>query len=287
MKQFITDSLDIIKLRISLMQVITVVWGYWLAHPNPTWTITVTWLSMGTFVVSAGVGMLNHYLERQTDQQMVRTQNRPLPGGRFNPTWVFILGLCVTMVGVGILFRNVNGVAGFISMITAGLYLLVYTPLKRVSWLNTLVGAFPGGLPPVGGWATGALTAGVYPLGLGAWLVLAIFIAWQHPHFYAIGYLYKDDYKRAGIHILPNSDATGSRMRRHMFISVGVLTLATVWLYRLDVLSIVGLSIGLVLSAYYLKQSLDMVRTLTNTTAKALLKGSILYLVLFMLGSVL
>ena len=287
MKQFIIDSLDIIKLRISAMQVITVLWGYWLAGPKPTWTLTVVWLSLGTFIVSAGVGMLNHYLERQTDQYMIRTQNRPLPSGRFNQAWVFGLGLLVVMLGVGILFRNVNGATGFISTITVGLYLLVYTPLKRVTWLNTLVGAIPGALPPLGGWATGAIAAGAYPLGLGGWLLFAILVAWQHPHFYAIGYLYKDDYKRAGLHILPNIDTTGCRMRRHMFISIGVLSLATVWLYRLDVLSVIGLSVGLLLSVYYLKQSLDMVRTLTNTKAKALLKGSILYLILFMLGSVL
>lgn len=287
MKQFISDSLDIIKLRISLMQIITVVWGYWLAHPSPKWTMTVTWLSIGTFMVSAGVGMLNHYLERQTDQYMLRTKNRPLPSGRFSHGWVFGLGLLITMIGVGLLFRNVNGVAGFISTITAGLYLLVYTPLKRVTWLNTLVGAIPGALPPLGGWATGALAANTYPLGLAAWLLLAILMAWQHPHFYAIGYLYKDDYKRAGLHILPNIDTSGSRMRRHMFMSIGVLSIATVWLYRLDVLSVIGLSVGLLLSVYYLKQSLDMVRILNNTKAKALLKGSIFYLVLFMLGSVL
>ena len=91
----------------------------------------------------------------------------------------------------------------------------------------------------MGGWATGALTAGCIPWGWG--LAGASHFYCVHPHFYAIGYLYKDDYKRAGILILPNSDSTGSRMRRHMFISVGVLTLLTVWLYRLDVLSIVGL----------------------------------------------
>ncbi len=279
MKQFWQDSLSVIKLRISVMQIITVLWGYWLAHPNPSLNITVFFLAIGTFLVSSGAGMLNHYLERQTDTLMIRTQSRPLVTGRFNPGSVFIIGLLVSGVGLGLLFRYVTPSTGMIAGLTLLLYLLVYTPLKRFTWLNTAFGTIPGALPPFGGWVAGAVQAGLPPVGPGAWVLLVTLIAWQHPHFYAIGCLYKDDYKRAGLPILPNYDPEGARMRRHIIISCLILMLAGYQLYALTIMGFFGFIITLALTLYYFILGLKMIQNINPKTAKALVRGSIIYLV--------
>jgi protoheme IX farnesyltransferase len=160
----------------------------------------------GTALVSAGAGALNMFLERRSDALMERTRLRPIPAGRLGENRVLAFGLLLAGAGMIVLFALVNPITGALSAASSVLYLLLYTPLKRRSWLSTPIGAVCGALPVVMGWtaATGGLAAGAVAL-------FAVMYFWQHPHFYAIGWMYRDEYFHAGFKILPALDGTGIR----------------------------------------------------------------------------
>lgn len=151
--------------------------------------------------------MLNNYLERDLDAKMVRTRGRALPAGLIEPHRVLTMGVGLVLFGVLLLAWKVNLLTGFLVLMAGFLYVLVYTPLKRISWLNTSFGAIPGAIPPLAGWV-----AATGQLGPGAWVLFAILFAWQHPHFYAIAWIFRDDYRAAGFKMLPVVEPSGKRM---------------------------------------------------------------------------
>jgi protoheme IX farnesyltransferase len=142
---------------------------------------------LGTAISSAGAAALNNYLERDCDLEMNRTKSRPIQRGVLSPSEALNFGWITALLGVAILIWQVNLLTGFLSLLTTFLYVVVYTPLKRITWWNTVVGAIPGALPPMGGWA-----AATGEVGLGAWIVFLILFVWQHPHFYAIAWMYRE-----------------------------------------------------------------------------------------------
>jgi protoheme IX farnesyltransferase len=129
---------------------------------------------------------------------MQRTKRRPIPTGLISPSEALVFGISIILIGLAILCWKVNLLTAFLSLLTCFLYTLVYTPMKRLSWLNTTIGAIPGAIPPLGGWA-----AAVNHLDPGGWILFLILFTWQHPHFYSIAWIYKEDYKNAGFKMLP------------------------------------------------------------------------------------
>jgi protoheme IX farnesyltransferase len=159
---------------------------------------------LGSVGVAAGCGALNQWLEKEVDRRMVRTQKRPLPAGRLPSPKALAFGLFLSLVGLLVLFLKVNELTAFLGLCALVSYLLFYTPLKKVTSLNTVVGAVPGALPPLMGWA-----AARDALGPGGWTLFAILFLWQMPHFLAIGWMYREDYARAGLPMLSVVDPKG------------------------------------------------------------------------------
>jgi len=203
--------LELTKPRILTLVLVTTILGYYLGGEGITSFAVLIYLIFGVALVSGGSSALNHYLEREFDSKMFRTKNRPIPTGSIAPGHALNFGIALTLTGIFILYVKVNILTSFLSLLTSFLYIMVYTPMKRVSWLNTTVGAIPGAIPPLGGWA--AATGG---LSFEAGILFLIMFLWQHPHFYAIAWMMKDDYKRGGFKMLPVVEPDGKRMFDHI-----------------------------------------------------------------------
>ena len=276
-------------------------WPAWLAHLQDYWTLTKPevnflvlvstlvgfylasrgslngWLLfhtlMGTLLVASGTGTLNQDLERRTDAFMRRTANRPLPAGRLKHREALWFGIFLAIVGGAELWIAANPLTSLLALATLATYLILYTPLKRRTPLCTVVGAFPGAVPPLIGWA--AVRNG---LSGQAWVLYAILFLWQFPHLLAIAWMYREDYARAGLQMLPRHDYDGRAMARQII----VCTLAL-----LPVSLIPGLTghAGLaylvgagIMGAGFLYYGARLALRRTNVLAKQLLMASIIYL---------
>jgi len=197
------DYLDLSKARLSGMVLITTLVGYLLAA-SPLDAVVLAATLLGTTLTAFGANALNQYRERDTDALMHRTRVRPLPAGRIKPESALIYGVGVSIFGSFMLLAFSGPLPAGIAVVTVLLYVLVYTPLKRRSTLNTLVGALVGALPPLIGWS--AATGG---LELGGWMLFALLFIWQLPHFLALAWLYREDYARGGLRMLPVVDPGG------------------------------------------------------------------------------
>jgi len=216
------DYLALTKPRITVMVALTAVVGYVMAGPAAGATPRLLACFLGTALVAAGAGCLNMLLERRTDALMRRTANRPIPAGRLTSSEALLFGSGLTASGLLLLSMLVNPLASLVAAITWASYLLAYTPLKTRTSLATLVGAIPGALPPVIGWASarGSLEPG-------ALLLFAILFFWQIPHFLAIAWMYREDYARAGILMLPVLDPEGRITGRQAIANSLALTLVS------------------------------------------------------------
>ncbi len=192
------------KPDVSFLVVMTTLAGYVLGTVGPLDWQRLAHTVVGTTLVAAGTSALNHYLERDSDARMRRTASRPLPSGVLAPAQVVWFGVAMVTAGIIDLLLATNALAALLAIATSGLYLGVYTPLKmRTTWA-TMIGAFPGAMPPLIGWA-----AARGSLASGAWVLFAILFLWQVPHFHAIAWIYREDYGRAGIPMLPVVDRDG------------------------------------------------------------------------------
>lgn len=208
------DLVELTKPRITLMVTLTSAAGFLVAAPAGELALArFLHTIVGTALVAAGSAALNHYLERDTDARMRRTAQRPLPAGRLEPDSALLWGALLAAAGLLELALAVNALTALLAAATLIAYVWVYTPLKRRSSLATLVGAVPGAAPPLLGW-TGA--AG--EIGLGGWLLFALLFLWQLPHFLAIAWLYHDDYRAAGLHLLTIDDPDYGRTTRQAFL---------------------------------------------------------------------
>jgi protoheme IX farnesyltransferase len=206
------------KPDVSFLVLITTASGFYMGSRGP-----VDWLHMvhtvfGTMLIAAGTAALNHYIERDSDRLMRRTASRPLPSGVLKPRQALLYGIALSIAGALYLYFAAGTLAAGLGVITCLGYLLAYTPLKKRTVWATFVGAFPGAIPPMIGWvaATGRLD-------LGAWLLFAILFFWQFPHFHAIAWMYREDYARAGIRMLPVVDPEGSRTFRQILVTAAAL----------------------------------------------------------------
>lgn len=212
----VRDCLELSKPRVVGMTGFATLVGYYMAHPGPIQAsslVSAVATLIGTMLVGAGACALNQVMERDHDARMDRTANRPIPAGRLSVRDGRRFGVLVSAVGFGLLAGCVNPLCAGVALFTLVFYLAVYTPLKRVTPLAVVVGAFPGALPPVIGWtaATGSLDAM-------AALPFAILFVWQLPHFMSISWMYRGDFERAGYPVLAVVDPSGRRTIRHTIV---------------------------------------------------------------------
>lgn len=271
--QVATDLFLLTKPRVVVMVVVTTLVGYYAGLSGAPDYARLLHLLVGTVLAAGGTLALNQYLERDVDALMARTRTRPLPDGRLFPLEALAFGVAITVAGVAYLGAFVNGLAAAITGLTAVLYLFAYTPLKVRSALCTVVGAVPGALPPVTGWV-----AATEALGVGGWVLFGILFLWQLPHTLAIARLYRDDYARAGVRVLPVVDPVGASTERQ--ILVGCLGLLAVSLLP----TLIGLAGGtyfagaFVLGLGFAATGALQAREPSAQAARRVLLASLLYL---------
>ena len=255
------------------MVMITAAMGYLLA-PGPIshWPHFIISL-LGIGFAAAGAAVLNNYLERDIDALMDRTAHRALPSGKIKPGMALIFGISLVFLGTLLCLVFINFLTAFLVLLSALLYVLVYTPLKRITWLNTSIGAIPGALPMSCGWV--AVTG---QFDIGAWILFVLLFAWQHPHFYAIAWMYKDDYAKAGFKMLSVIDAKGHRLFVHVILYSFLMLAVSALPFVVDLTGWVYLVGAMVLGFYMIYYSLKFCIQHTLASAKALMKASIIYL---------
>lgn len=203
------DLCELVKARLTSLVLVTTLAGFYMGWRGPMNYLSMFHALFGTALVAGGAAALNELIERRPDGAMHRTCGRPLPAGRIGPNAALLIGFTLAASGLLYLFYLVSPLAGALAALTIGIYLFVYTPLKRLTTLNTLVGAIPGAVPPMIGWA-----AARGSLGVDAWALFAILFCWQMPHFLAIAWMYREDYARGGFIMLPNFDLDGGTTGR-------------------------------------------------------------------------
>jgi protoheme IX farnesyltransferase len=274
----IASYIELTKPKIALMVLLTTLIGYYLGAEGIDSYLNLFFVMLGTALVGGGASVLNQYLERDTDALMERTRNRPLPSGVVAPQVALYMGTAMCVGGVFQLLWCVNIFAAFLALLSAFLYVLVYTPMKRFTWLNTSVGAIPGAIPPMIGWA-GATN----DIGAGAWLLFLILYLWQHPHFFAIAWMWRSDYKRGGLKMLPTVENGEARtIRQGIFFSILLIPaslLPTIvdlsgWIYFFG-----ALALGLVMLASDIVFSIRR----TDEAARLVLRTSLVYLPVLLL----
>jgi heme o synthase len=275
------DFVSLTKPEVLLLVLITTGAGCFMASPSLDY-LTLFNALLGTALVAGGTAALNHYSERSHDARMRRTSNRPLPSGRLTPRAVLRFGILMSLAGTIYLAVNCNLLTSAIGLAACWSYLLLYTPLKRRSDLCTLVGAFPGAAPILMGW-----TAVRGDISLGGWILYAILFFWQFPHFLAIGWMYRDDYARARMLMIPKNDHNGVFAFRQVWIMSAALIVMSLFPAALGmagsvyILTAVLLGIGLLIAVYH-AASLR-----TNLSAKELLHATVIYLPVLLLMMVL
>jgi protoheme IX farnesyltransferase len=210
-RRVLADLVALTKPRVVLMVLVATLVGYYVGLPGPPEYARMLHLLIGTLLAAGGTLALNQYWEHDVDARMERTRDRPLPGGRLQPLEALVFGGAATLLGLIYLGVWVNALAAGVTAATTLLYLFAYTPLKMRTALCTLVGAVPGAAPPLTGWA-----AARDDLALGAWILFGIMFFWQLPHTLAIARLYRDDYARAGVRVLPVVDTGGGITERQI-----------------------------------------------------------------------
>ena len=266
------DYLQIAKPRISLMVLVTVSCGYVLGMETSTISITLLHACLGIAVVAIGSSAMNQWVERETDGKMERTKNRPLPSGRLAPAEVLCFGLGCAMIGCIYLAFLVNTPTAAVTGLTFLLYAGAYTPLKRITSLCTVVGAVPGALPPVLGWlaAGGRWDASLFSL-------FAVLFLWQFPHFFAIAWLHREDYCRAGLRMLPAGKPlphiTGLMAVAYAVCLIPVSLLPT----HLGLAGSTYAYVAMVLGALYLSASILFAYNETRKSARRVLWTSLIY----------
>jgi len=272
LKSKLRDYYTLTKPEVNLLILMTTSAGYYLASRGPFHVVGLLNTLLGTLLVASGTATLNQWMERGWDGKMRRTANRPLPSGRLTSREALVFGLALSVTGGLYLLVAVNALSALLAVSTLLSYLLVYTPLKRKTPLCTLLGAFPGAMPTLIGWA-GASAA----INRQAWFLFAILFLWQFPHFLAIALMYREDYSRAGYHMLPDFDRD-SRFTHAEIIGFSVLlVVATMlplmnhagWLY--------GAGMG-VAGAFLLYHSGKLVTSSAKGLPGRLLHASVLYL---------
>jgi heme o synthase len=270
----LADYLALTKPRISVLVLFTVGAGVLFAAGPEVSFLLLFHAVFGTALVASGASALNQWLEQHTDARMRRTQNRPLPAGRLTPLEVFLFGVALGVGGTAYLALTLpSPLASAVAALTFVLYVAIYTPLKRLTTLNTLVGAVPGALPPVIGWC--AVRGEINSEAVALFVILFL---WQVPHFLAIAWMYREEYARAGLCMLPGVDPDGritaTQMRLYCLALVAG-ALMPVFLGAAGAVYVVG---SLALGWYFLRPTLAFGREPSTQTARRVLRASLVYL---------
>ncbi|MBX3745836.1 MAG: heme o synthase [Verrucomicrobiae bacterium] len=277
MRGVISMLAELTKARLTALVLITTLTGFFVAGTGMADWLTGLHVLLGTGLVAAGAAALNEWWERDLDRLMERTSHRPLPSGEIEPWFALAFGLSTGLAGVVYLAALVNGLTAVLGALAMVSYVLVYTPLKRVTAWNTVIGAVPGALPPLMGW-----TAARGEMGLGGLALFGILFLWQIPHFMAIAWLYRDEYARAGYRMLPVVDPGGR--------ATGWATLGTTLL--LLAVSLVPVGVGIagplygagatILGIGFLAMAARFTHRLERHQARLVFFASILYLPLLL-----
>jgi protoheme IX farnesyltransferase len=261
------------KPDVSFLVLMTTAAGYYMGARGGVDWLHLIQTVFATLLIAAGTATLNHYIERDSDRYMRRTASRPLPSGQLQPREALWFGLILSATGGLALYFTAGLLASGLGILTCLSYLLAYTPLKKRTVWATAVGAFPGAIPPMIGWA-----AATGSLDRGAWLLFAILFFWQFPHFYAIAWMYREDYARAGILMLPVLDRAGTRTFRQIILTaialVGVSVLPAV-------MGLAGAHYffgALVVSTALVQVCLWAASSRTNARAKWLMHATVLHI---------
>jgi protoheme IX farnesyltransferase len=261
------------KPDVTFLVVITTALGYSIAVRGPVDLLALLRVVFGTTLIAAGTSALNQYLERESDAQMRRTAHRPLPLGILPPGEALAFGASLAAAGALFLFFFVNALACLLGVVTCAVYLGAYTPLKpRTPW-STFVGAFPGAMPPLIGWAAARGSLDGH-----AWLLFAILFFWQFPHFHSIAWMYREDYARAGIRMLSVVDPSGARTFRQIIGYAAVLVPVSLLPAVVGLAGVRYFFSALVLGLALLQVCLWAAREKTNQRAKWLMHATVIHI---------
>ena len=267
------DYLELTKPRVIWLILMSTGIGYWFGLRGVLDGLVLLHAVSGTGLLAAGTFTLNQWYEREADAKMRRTRSRPLPAGRIRPERAFWFGVALAALGFVQLWLGANLLAGLLGLFTLLSYLLAYTPLKQRSRHSTTVGAVPGAMPPLIGYAaaSGTLTAE-------AWVLFAILFLWQFPHFYSIAWMYRDDYARAGILMLPVVEPDGESTARQIVLASLLLIPVSLLPGLMSMTGRVYLWGALLLGAGFLHCGLRVARERTIRRARGVLLASVFYL---------
>ena len=265
------------KPDVSFLVLMTTGAGYYMGARGPVDWAHMAHVVFATMLIAGGTAALNHYIERESDRHMRRTASRPLPSGVLQPGKALAFGVALAIAGAVDLYIAAGALAAGLGIVTCLSYLLAYTPLKKRTVWATFVGAFPGAIPPMIGWvaATGTLDRG-------AWLLFAILFLWQFPHFHAISWMYREDYARAGIMMLPVVDREGIRTFRQIVLYTAALVGVSLLPAVLGLAGIVYFFGALVVCTALLQVCLWAASNKTNARAKWLMHATVIHIPLLL-----
>ena len=280
--RFVADFTELVKARLTLLVLLTTAVGFYLGAEEPINYLGLFHVVFGTAAAAAGAAALNQWWERKLDALMHRTRMRPVPAGRMRPIDALLLGGGLSILGVGYLAVLCNALSAVLAAITIAIYIFGYTPLKRVTTFNTALGAVPGALPPMIGW-----TAARGTIEAGAWSLFAIIFLWQLPHFFAIAWMHRDDYARAGFRMISSDDRSGERSAsQSVFFCILLLVIAGLPAF-LGIVSSIYLPAELALGGAFIAVAMRFLRTRTSADARLLFFTSIIYLPLLLTALIL
>jgi len=278
----VLDFAELFKARLTLLVLLTTAVGFYLGADSPVNYAALFHVVFGTAEAAAGAAALNQWWECKLDAVMRRTRTRPVPAGRMRPVEALTLGVALSVLGVSYLAVACNALSATLAALTIVIYIFGYTPLKRASTANTVVGAIPGAIPPMIGWvaARGAIEAG-------AWSLFAILLLWQLPHFFAIAWMHREDYSRAGFRMISSDDRSGERSAsQSVFFCILLLVIGGLPAF-VGVVTFAYLAIELVLGGLFVAVAMRFLKARTARAARLLFITSIVYLPLLLAALVL
>jgi len=261
------------KPDVSFLVVLTTLAGFYLGSLGPVDWVRMVETVLGTMLLAAGTSALNQYVERRSDAFMRRTASRPLPSGQLRPMEAAAFGVSLVIAGALYLALTAGALTSLLGLFTSASYLGVYTPLKKRTTLATTIGAIPGAMPPVIGWVAAGGS-----LNLGAWILFAIMCLWQFPHFFSIAWMYREDYSRAGIRMLPVVDPTGRATFRRIIGAALLLVPVSVLPVFMGLAGVRYFFGAVVLNLLLIQLCLWASASRTNVRAKWLMHATVLHL---------
>jgi protoheme IX farnesyltransferase len=269
----LSDYLELTKPRVTSLVVATTAAGFYLGSRGAMDPVLLAHTLFGTTLVAGGTSALNQVLERDSDARMERTRRRPLPDGRLQPLPALAFATALSAAGLIYLAVAVNLLTAVLAAVTLASYVFLYTPLKSRTTLATLVGAVPGALPPLGGWAAAA-----GQLDPGGWALFAILFLWQLPHSLAIAWMYRDDYARAGFRLLPVVDPEGGSTVRQVVGNALVLIPVSLTPALFGVAGPIYFYGAMLLGAGLALASAGLARSRSRASARRVVLASVAYL---------